>query len=548
MGMRRLRIIGTAICLAMIGAILPMIASLYYAWLLAFQEESNVLYEYSMRMLSRAKYTLNETRKVLSILEEPKNNFSICSQDHIKHMEEASSVILESKKISYFKNDIEFCNSCGFSESKSPRSKIHFILPDGLKIGVAIDKPNNPHSVFIPVRKSGNYDVLIDSKRFSDIITPDEVWLAILYDGKIITERKKIHSPLYQKILSKIKEENLEKYYQTINGELRLKPADSLKKNQVFILDGRMIYMSQYGPFYFISSEPETVVKDHYKQFQLILLPLGLITAFFIIGLVTYFSKKQLLFKSEIQEALSNNEFYLCYQPIVNTLSGICCGAEALIRWKKPNGQMIKPDFFIPYAEEENLIGSITRRVIELMFNDMEQFLSENAKAHISINVSCEDICQGDIFEILESKIMASKVSRKQIWIELTERTFLKMEEIQKVLTQAQTLGYVVVVDDFGTGFSNLSYLQNLPLDMIKIDKSFIDSLCLDSATSNVADYIIEMSKNINLKIVAEGVEQTYQYQYLKEKKVDYLQGYLFSKPISSEEFITFFTKMSKNA
>ncbi|KTD57033.1 regulatory protein (EAL domain) [Legionella santicrucis] len=539
--MRRIKIISTAICFAIVGAILPMGGTLFLAWFLAFQEESETLHEYATRMLIRAKYTLDETRKALSLLENNKNILPICSQKQIHLMREVSTLITEAKKISYFENDVEYCTSCGGSEPKIPRSRTHLILPDGLEVGMAMPGSTNSQSLYIPVRHGGNYDVFIDSKRLSDIITPAEVWLAIVYDGKIITEQNKIQPALLKIIMNKIRDDNLGQYYQQVNGKKRLKPADSLKKNQVFILDERMIFISQYGPFHFISSEPESFVDQHYKKLQLIFLPFGFITAFFIIGLVIFYSRKRLSFKADLQEALNNEEFFVCYHPIVNTASGICCGAEALVRWQRANGQMVSPDFFISYAEEAGIISAITKKVIDLVFDEMEQFLAQNKEAHIAINTSGEDIHNGCILEILEAKILKSKITRQQIWIELTERTFLKMHEAKKIIIQARALGYIVVIDDFGTGYSNLSYLQNLPLDVLKIDKSFIDSLGMHSATSHVAKHIIEIAKSVNLKIVAEGVEKQAQYNYLKERKVEYIQGYLFSKPLSAAEFIKFF-------
>ncbi|STX51259.1 Uncharacterised protein [Legionella busanensis] len=167
-----------------------MIATLFLAWTLAFQKESSVLYEYTMRMLKRAKYTLNETRKRLPLLENSKNNFSICSQEHIKLMNAAAILIAEAKTISYFHQDIELCTSHGISDTKIFRSKTHFTLPDGLEIGEPIEfkLSNNSQVPLVPVRKENNYDILINPKRFSDIIVDNEVWLAIIYDGQVIDE------------------------------------------------------------------------------------------------------------------------------------------------------------------------------------------------------------------------------------------------------------------------------------------------------------------------------------------------------------------------
>ena len=294
--MRRIKIISTAICLAIICAILPMAGALFFAWSLAFQEESNVLYEYTARMLTRAKHTMNKARQALSLLENNKDILPICSPQHIQWMQKVSTSTAGSKKISYFEHGVEYCTSCGSSVTKTPRSKMDFILPDGLEVGMPAQTSAHSRS-FIPVRRNGNYDVFVDVRRLADIIIPDGVWLAIAYNGKIITQQNEIRPSLLRIIMDKVKNDNLSQYYYQADGKERLKPAERLKKNQVFILDEQMVFISQYGPFYFISSEPESFVNQHYEELQLILLPFGLITAFFIVGLVIYYSKKRLLLK-----------------------------------------------------------------------------------------------------------------------------------------------------------------------------------------------------------------------------------------------------------
>ncbi|WP_454782219.1 EAL domain-containing protein [Legionella sp. WA2022007384] len=537
--MRRIRIIGTAVFLAIIGAILPMIGALFFAWLLAFNQESQTLYEYTSRMLIRAKDTLNQTREVLSSLEGHKL-VSACSPEHIQWMREAAEAKIDIKGISYFKHGVELCRGCGVPHTKIRRSKTDLTLPDGLEVGVITLLSVDPKASLITVRKKGNYDVFVDPKRFSDIIVPRETWLAIIYNGKIITEQNDIEPYLLKIIINKLSHDNLSKYYELFHGKERLKPAKNLEKNQVILLDGRMISINQYGPFYFIASEPESFVNQSYKRLQYILLPLGFITAAFIVGLVIYYSQKRLSFKSELNEALKNNELFVQYQPMVHSASGECFGAEALVRWQRPNGQVIRPDLFISYAEEIGVTSLITERVIDIVFREMANFLAQNKKLHISINVWSEDLYTGRIFEQLESKIAKSKIARNQIWIELTERTFLEAEKAKKIIIRARELGYVVVIDDFGTGFSSLSYLQNLPLDVLKIDKTFIESLGMESVISNVTEHIIVMAKSLNLRLVAEGVEKRAQYDYLKQKNVEFIQGYFFSKPLSVYEFMQF--------
>ncbi|WP_115708174.1 EAL domain-containing protein [Legionella sainthelensi] len=540
--MRRLKIIVIAIGFAVIGAILPMTGSIFFSWQLALQRESHILFEYSTRMLERARYTVNQARQILTSLENHKGNLLPCSPEHINWMQNEQASVMEVQSIAYFKNGYESCTGCSNINPQTARSKTDFILPDGLEIASTY----HAKIPLIALRKNTNYDIFIDPKRLSDIIVPEEIWLAIIYNGKLLTQHHKIKSSVLREIMSTINTNKLSKYYEKHAEKERLKPATDLKRDKVLIIAKQLVSINQYGPFYFIAVEPEYFIYDSYKKLLFILLPFGLVTAAFIAGLVIYFSNKRLSFKAELKAALNNNELCVHYQPIVHTALETCFGAEALVRWQRPSGQMVRPDLFIPYAEENGMISSITNRVIDMVFDDMGELLKCNKQLHISINVAYEDIQTGQLFTLLESKIKQTKIQRNQIWIELIERTCMKAEKVTSMIAHARELGYVVVIDDFGTGFSNLSYLRTLPLDVLKIDKEFIDSLGMHAVTSNVTDHIIKIAKSLNLQLVAEGVETQAQFDYLKEKNVDYIQGYFFSKPLPVKEFIQFLYQLNK--
>lgn len=536
---RRIRIIITAIVLAIIGAIVPMIVALYLAWSQAINNERLTLYEYSTRMLQRAQMTLNEARGALLVLENYHENRP-CSSLHIKWLNDFVISLMGATVITYSEDGLVKCSNNGLVNTKMLRPKSDFILPDGLELSVETAYHSDFPVLLLSMRKDGNYDLYADSKRLSDIIVPESVWLSIVFQGKIVTEQHPIDLSVFKNIFRQVKQEGLSRYLQFINGNYRLKPVTNLRQDYTFFANNMLVSISRYGPFYFIAAEPEVLVYERYKKLQYILLPFGFITAAFIVGLVIYYSNKRLSFSAEMREALRNQEFIVYYQPISDVLTGKCCGAEALVRWRQPNGHMVPPDLFIPYAEESGLACAITDRVIEKIKVEMESYLVQNRNFHISINVAADDIQSGRIITVLETKLAKSKILKSQIWIELTERIFLEAEKAKITIQKARTLGYIIAIDDFGTGFSSLSYLQHLPLDILKIDKSFIDSLGMHSATSNVTDHIIDMAKSLHLRLLAEGVEKQTQYEYLKERNVDYVQGYFYAKPLPLNEFMKF--------
>ncbi|CEG56906.1 EAL domain-containing protein [Legionella fallonii] len=541
--MRRIRIISIAIILAIIGAILPMVLAFWLAWSHALKNEQNILMEYTHRMLSRAQDTLNGVRNMIFILEHLQID-SICSKNHIKSMRELSLQRLEDQLIGYFENNIERCNSYGTS-SKIHRPKADVILSDGLEL-VFNTRPFSELSVeMIGLRKFSNYEIYVMPEILTNIMVPDTTSLAIIYKERVISEKNAPSYVLLNKILQK-------KYLSVGTPPTDNKEQIQLQNNPVqsniLIINENIVSISQYGPFLFIATEPKGKIYEHFKNNQLFILPFGFMTAIFIMALVIYFSRKKLSFRAELQKALDNHEFVVHYQPIVNIQNGECCGAEALVRWQNNEGQLVKPDLFIPYAEEIGLISNITDEVINIVFKEMEDFLRKNPTLHISINVASSDIQSGHILKSLEKKFTSSSIAPNQLWIEITERALVDIDKANKTLNAARAKGHLILIDDFGTGYSGLSYLQKLTVDILKIDKSFINSIGTRSATSNVTKHIIEMAKELHLKLVAEGVETNIQLDYLREHEVDYIQGYIFAKPLAPKEFIEFYNMCNRTS
>jgi len=231
------------------------------------------------------------------------------------------------------------------------------------------------------------------------------------------------------------------------------------------------------------------------------------------------------------------------YQPIIELDTGICVGAEALVRWQRPDGTQVRPDLFIPLAEEAGMIAAITDLVIENVVADMRELLAEDRSAHIAINLAAEDISSGRALKVISQRMAGSGILPQQIWLEATEHGFLDIDRARTMLAAARRAGHSVAIDDFGVGYSSLQYLQQLPLDALKIDKSFVDAIGTESATSPVTPHIIGMARELGLWVVAEGVETEAQLAYLHSQHVQFGQGWLFSRPLPRDEFIAFHRK-----
>ncbi|MCS5712071.1 EAL domain-containing protein [Candidatus Berkiella aquae] len=372
------------------------------------------------------------------------------------------------------------------------------------------------HSDDFITLKSDHYAVSIDAERLTDIITEPYIKIAI------VTNSGQVLSTLN---------------YTNYNLELIHK---ALKNPNINKITKHLLAISRVPGLYYISAESMSYVFQQSRKNLILFLPFGIIMSLIASGAVIWGLRKRLSPIGELKLAIANKEMVVYYQPILDYKTGRCCGAEALVRWQRPDGSMIKPDFFIPLAEESGLIQPITDQIIESVITNLKEILIANRDLHIAINIAVVDFNSQRIFKKLESMLSGTNIEPQQIWLEITERGFMDFKATRDNLQQIRMQGYTIVMDDFGTGYSSLSYLKELPIDVLKIDKAFVSSVDTDSVTSHVTGHIIDIAKTLNIKIVAEGVETQAQSEYLKAHHVDYAQGWLYAKAMPLEEFIKF--------
>lgn len=248
---------------------------------------------------------------------------------------------------------------------------------------------------------------------------------------------------------------------------------------------------------------------------------------------------KRLELESYLRKALQKDEFFLCYQPLIDLKSGKLYGSEALIRWNHPLLGLVSPGDFIPLAEETGLIEEIGSWVLRTACKQNKLWQQKGLKnITVSVNVSANQFQQAKFVAEVTRALEKSGLEPKYLTLELTESTMLRnIDHSIEVMKSLQKLGVRVSIDDFGTGYSSLSYLKDLPIDHLKIDRSFINNLRIDTSDIAIVKAIITMSHGLAVKVVAEGVETEEQIELLKKLKCHYAQGFFLHRPLTSEDF-----------
>ena len=250
--------------------------------------------------------------------------------------------------------------------------------------------------------------------------------------------------------------------------------------------------------------------------------------------------EKELEFESKIEQnmyqALIKKEFKVYYQPKFYTDNETLYGAEALVRWQH-NGEIISPNKFIPLFEKNKFILKLDVYIFEQVCKDMKMWKEKYGKdIVVSVNISRQHFMEEHFLE--KYTMIAAKygINLKNIDLEITESAAVDAGiDILEMMKRMKKIGFLISIDDFGTGYSSLSMLQDMPADILKIDKSFVDRIGKNE--KNIIDYILNIAKELKIKTIAEGVETKEQRKYLLEKGCDIIQGYYYSKPLKKEEF-----------
>lgn len=254
---------------------------------------------------------------------------------------------------------------------------------------------------------------------------------------------------------------------------------------------------------------------------------------------------RRLSIETGLRHALERNELSLHYQPQVDLKSGEMYGMEALLRWQSSEFGSVSPVEFIPLAEEVGLIQSIGEWVLRTACGQTRVWHQAGfPDLRVGVNLSARQFQQENLVQIVQQALTGSGLEPQYLDLELTESMLMHdMERAVSTLTELDVLGVTLSVDDFGTGYSSLSYLKRFPINVLKIDRSFVRDITSDPDDAAIVTAIIAMSHSLNIKVVAEGVETLEQQEFLKQRDCDGMQGFYFSKPLSVEDFTSLLKK-----
>ncbi len=498
---------------ALVSFALPTALSIHLAWRQALDEQFEVARTHAEDLVQRADAIADEadeTLRALAAIADPDR----CSAAHLAAMRDMA-IAQSFELLGTVSGDALVCSSLGKFQPIS-LGPVGLVTARGVRVR---------HNTVLPFSRDRQFLVL-EERGFAVVIHKD----ALL--GLAGTERQ-VSRALYAR------SNGMALASRGYIDEDWLHPIHS-GPNVTRLSNGYAIVVRQSRRYDIgaIVAIPLQQVDERIVRIAVFLVPVGVLAGLVLAWSVVHIARLRLSLATGISLALARQEFFLVFQPVVELATGRWVGAEALIRWRRRDGEIVRPDLFIPQAEESGLIVHVTEQVISMIGRQAAGLFDAFPDFHIALNISAADL--HDIETPMRLRQLAAKTRARpgSLIAEVTERAFVHTDRARSVLGELRQFNVASAIDDFGTGYSSLSHLETLPLDYLKIDKSFVDSLATESVTSHVIHHIIEMAKSLNLKMIAEGVETEVQARFLREQGVQFAQGWLFGKPMAFADLL----------
>ncbi len=265
---------------------------------------------------------------------------------------------------------------------------------------------------------------------------------------------------------------------------------------------------------------------------------------------ISTYMDEQVQLEAELSEAISSNDqLALHFQPILNIAAGTIEKAEALVRWMNPKRGPVSPGVFIPLAEESGAILEVDRWVLRTAFQQVAEWLRIGKRASLSVNISAITVHDGDFLRYVTEQLKRTQAAPELITLEITESAAIEdPEATNRVLHSLRKMGFRLAIDDFGRGYTSIVFLKNLPVDFVKIDKSFIDGIGVDSKDEGVLRAVLALAKGLDILTVAEGVEQLAQVEWLREHGCDFIQGWYVGKAMPGDQYLSLVERVDRTA
>lgn len=494
-----------------LAIILPVALSIWLAMQQAKEQFYSGLDNFSVRVLARVQQVADQAREALK--EADAHAAATCSPQHLLNMRRIAYTHRYVQEVLWLKEGIPQCSSLEDHQVSVTFPVPDHITDDGYRTWLtSVNDLGMQHKM--TAMGSEHHVVMIDPVSFIDVIPLGQEEIHTLLFGtkrdQIIISSKPLDADTWQQI-------------KHLNVETLTLGSTVYRLHRLPELGLAIATWSSTLP-----------LRQKLHQQLMLWLPIGLSTSLLASFLLLRLLRRLRSPRYGMIDALNSNAIQVYYQPIISLQSGKIAGAEALARWRQPDGSFLSPDIFIPLAEQTGLITRLTEDIVRKIFADLGAWLRQRPEVHISINLSVDDLRSPRLPGILQEQLQRWGIKAEQIVLEITERGFVDPQTTLPVITNYRQAGHRISIDDFGTGYSSLSYLQKLDVDTLKIDKSFVDTLEYKPLTP----HIIEMAKALNLATVAEGVETGRQRDWLRVHGVQYAQGWLYSKALPKEKFI----------
>ncbi len=508
---RRSRVLLLGTLFTLIVGLIPLGLSVFWSYRSALQIEEQKIDLLAQQAVEHSTSIFDEVRQVLVDLS--KLSLPVCSPEMMARMRSLTVVSDVIEDIAYFEGTRQKCTSWRLGPRAIKRPDSSYKTAEGDIITLNYRPTPSFQKDMIGIW-TGPFEALMLPTRLLNFTVIESVAVVLLNNqGTVISERNATQDQL-----------SVAKHRLAHDG----------------VGKGWLSGIARKDDLVAVALENRSVIWPQFRENLEQSLPIGFMFSLLVIGLSVRYWRNRLSKRMELELAIRNHEFIVFYQPIIRLHDGICVGAEALVRWKQPNGEIIAPDSFIPLAEETGLIEKITDQVIDHVIQDLNHILVNDRSLHVTINLTPEDIETGRALKTLDALLLYSGIEKRQIWLEVTERSFINAEIARETLMVARNAGYIIALDDFGTGYSSLQHLQGLPLDALKIDRSFVSKCKEPSTSGSLTQHIVNIARDHRLFSVAEGIETGQQLEALRLMGVEFGQGWLFAKPLPIEQFLMF--------